>query len=157
MNSVHSKDAVEVVHSRLRYEVEVSYTLNGHHSFKFLCKAEITPVTAGCATSCADGATLKAPLSAVSESESESHSFRKQRNININGPRYWSATEVYLTRARFMTGVGYRLLASANFGELVLGCIRIRIRIRSRLVFEKKENLGVCAKQNVSKSFFESK
>ena len=25
-------------------------------------------------------------------------------------------------RARFMTGGGYRLLASANFGELVLGC-----------------------------------
>ena len=46
-----------------------------------------------------------------------------------------------------MTGGGYRLLASANFGELVLGCIRIRIRSRS--VFEKKENLGVCAKQKV--------
>ena len=26
-------------------------------------------------------------------------------------------------RARFMTGGGYRLLASANFGEIVLGCI----------------------------------
>ena len=34
-----------------------------------------------------------------------------------------------------------------NFEGLVLGCIRIRIR--SRLVFEKKENLGVCAKQKV--------
>ena len=33
----------------------------------------------------------------------------------------------------------------ANFTRLVLGCIRIR----SRLVFEKKENLGVCAKQKV--------
>ena len=52
-------------------------------------------------------------------------------------------------RATFRSGGGYRLLASANFGELVLGCIRIRIRIRSRLVFEKKENLGVCAKQKV--------
>ena len=31
----------------------------------------------------------------------------------------------------------------SHFG-LVLGCIRIRIR--SRLVFEKKENLGVCAR-----------
>ena len=31
----------------------------------------------------------------------------------------------------------------------MLGCIRIRIRIRSRSVFEKKENLGVCAKQKV--------
>ena len=28
-----------------------------------------------------------------------------------------------VTRARFMTGCGYRLLASANSGELVLGCI----------------------------------
>ena len=32
-------------------------------------------------------------------------------------------------------------------GKPVLGCIRIRIRSRS--VFEKKENLGVCAKQKV--------
>ena len=29
-------------------------------------------------------------------------------------------------RARFMTGGGYRLLASANFGELVLGCIEAK-------------------------------
>ena len=29
-------------------------------------------------------------------------------------------------RARFMTGVGYRLLASANIGELVLGCIEAK-------------------------------
>ena len=35
----------------------------------------------------------------------------------------------------------------ANFRGIVLGCIRIRIRSRS--VFEKKENLGVCAKQKV--------
>ena len=35
----------------------------------------------------------------------------------------------------------------ANFERPVLGCIRIRIR--SRLVFEKKENLGVRAKQKV--------
>ena len=35
----------------------------------------------------------------------------------------------------------------ANFTKLVLDCIRIRIR--SRLVFEKMENLGVCAKQKV--------
>ena len=35
----------------------------------------------------------------------------------------------------------------ANFTRLILGCIRIRIRSRS--VFEKKENLGVCAKQKV--------
>ena len=61
------------------------------------------------------------------------------------------------------------MLVSANFERLVLGCIRIRIRsrsvfekkenlskpnfarirIRSRSVFEKKENLGVCAKQEV--------
>ena len=34
-------------------------------------------------------------------------------------------------RARFMTGGGYRLLASANFGELVLGCI---FKIRSAIV-----------------------
>ena len=27
---------------------KVSYTLNSHHTFKFLCKAEITPVDAGC-------------------------------------------------------------------------------------------------------------
>ena len=27
-----------------------------------------------------------------------------------------------VNRARFMIGGGYRLLASANFGELVLGC-----------------------------------
>ena len=30
---------------------------------------------------------------------------------------------MYVCRARFITGGGYRLLASANFGELVLGCI----------------------------------
>ena len=29
-------------------------------------------------------------------------------------------------RARFMTGGGYRLLASANFGELILGCIEAK-------------------------------
>ena len=29
-------------------------------------------------------------------------------------------------RARFMTGGGYRLLVSANFGELVLGCIEAK-------------------------------
>ena len=34
-----------------------------------------------------------------------------------------------------------------NLRRLVLGWIRIRIRSRS--VFEKKENLGVCAKQKV--------
>ena len=32
-----------------------------------------------------------------------------------------------LNRARFMTGGGYRLLSSANFGELVLGCIEAKI------------------------------
>ena len=31
-----------------------------------------------------------------------------------------------VSRARFMTGGGYRLLASANFGELVLGCIEAK-------------------------------
>ena len=31
-------------------------------------------------------------------------------------------------RARFMTGGGYRLLASANLGELVLGCIEAKFR-----------------------------
>ena len=30
-------------------------------------------------------------------------------------------------RARFMNGGGYRLLASANFGELVLGCIEAKV------------------------------
>ena len=30
------------------------------------------------------------------------------------------------SRARFMTGGGYRLLASANLGELVLGCIEAK-------------------------------
>ena len=35
---------------------------------------------------------------------------------------------------------------SVNFERPVLGCI---IRIRSRSVFEKKGNLGVCAKQKV--------
>ena len=29
-------------------------------------------------------------------------------------------------RARFMTRGGYRLLASANFGELILGCIEAK-------------------------------
>ena len=29
-------------------------------------------------------------------------------------------------RARSMTGGGYRLLASANFGELVLGCVEAK-------------------------------
>ena len=43
-------------------------------------------------------------------------------------------------------------LILANFERLVLGFIDAkfcRIRIRSRLVFEKKENLGVCAKRKV--------
>ena len=44
----------------------------------------------------------------------------------------------------FILTFGYFL---ANFERLVLDCIRIRIRSRS--VFEKKENLGVCAKQKV--------
>ena len=33
---------------------------------------------------------------------------------------------VGVLRARFMTVGGYRLLASANFGELVLGCIEAK-------------------------------
>ena len=44
----------------------------------------------------------------------------------------------------FILTFGYLL---ANVERLALGCIRIRIRSRS--VFEKKENLGVCAKQKV--------
>ena len=36
-----------------------------------------------------------------------------------------SAKRTY-TRARFMIGGGYRLLASANFGELVLGYIEAK-------------------------------
>ena len=31
-----------------------------------------------------------------------------------------------VNRARFMTGCWYRLLGSANFGELVLGCIEAK-------------------------------
>ena len=31
-----------------------------------------------------------------------------------------------VSSAKFMTGGGYRLLASANFGELVLACIEAR-------------------------------
>ena len=38
-----------------------------------------------------------------------------------------------------------RQAGSPDFGGLVLGCIRIRIRSRS--VFEKKENLGVYRSQ----------
>ena len=34
--------------------------------------------------------------------------------------------DLFADRARFMTGGGYRLLASANFGELVLGCIEAK-------------------------------
>ena len=52
----------------------------------------------------------------------------------------------YLTigvrRARFMTGGGYRLLASANFGELVLPCIEAKfckkICVGISYLFEKK-------------------
>ena len=55
-----------------------------------------------------------------------------------------------ITEPYLCPGGGYRLLFSANFGELVLGYIRIRIRSRS--VFEKKENLGVYQNQN-QKSF----
>ena len=36
------------------------------------------------------------------------------------------AYRLRVDRARFMTGGGYRLLASANFGELVLGCIEAK-------------------------------
>ena len=36
-------------------------------------------------------------------------------------------------RARFMTGGGYRLLASANFGELVLGCINADFCVQIRI------------------------
>ena len=61
------------------------------------------------------------------------------RNIGLHDARMQAPeclAAPWAGRARLMTGGGYRLLASANFGELVLGCIRIRIRSRS--VFEKK-------------------
>ena len=51
------------------------------------------------------------------------------------------------SRAVLMTQGLVGWLVSANFRRIVLGCIRIRIR--SRTVFQKKENLGVCAKQKV--------
>ena len=38
-----------------------------------------------------------------------------------------------VARARFMTGVGYRLLASANLGELVLGCIEAKFASKHSL------------------------
>ena len=50
-------------------------------------------------------------------------------------PEYWvplrdgrSVPEIHteVARARFMTRGAYRLLASANFGELVFGCIEAK-------------------------------
>ena len=52
-----------------------------------------------------------------------------------------------VTRAVLVTQGGWLDVGISNLDRLVLGCIRIRIRSRS--VFEKKENLGVCAKQKV--------
>ena len=42
------------------------------------------------------------------------------------GANLWNIFDI-ANRARFMTGGGYRLLASATFGELGLGCIEANI------------------------------
>ena len=42
--------------------------------------------------------------------------------------RVFGRVDIAVNRARFMTGGGYRLLVSANFGELVLGCINAEVR-----------------------------
>ena len=55
----------------------------------------------------------------------------KQEKLHDFVDHCWVLT-VY--RARFMTGGGYRLLASANFGELVLGCIEAKILYFGRYV-----------------------
>ena len=44
------------------------------------------------------------------------HSVRKRSRHRHN-------LDLDVSRAAFITGGGYRLLASGNFGELVLGCI----------------------------------
>ena len=47
----------------------------------------------------------------------------KDRALGLERAQHSPRTLGGVRRARFMTGGGYRLLASANFGELFLGCI----------------------------------
>ena len=62
----------------------------------------------------------------------ESASVRSALQVEVDESRALVAkvqqemNAMQVNRARFMTGGGYRLLASANFGELVLGCIEAK-------------------------------